>query len=208
MQSVMKRIYEVIMIVLVMLTILTLWTNQSYNTTINLIVWAAFFLDFLVRFIRSENKWEFLKQNPFLVIAIIPLDQFFQVARVVRIIYLFRIKTITKYYFQPLVDKLTYKSKTMLFLSIFVFLATEALIIWQIEESIGAYHTSLLFIIRQLMFFGHNSGVAPTTATLWLLTITSIIGVILHGLAIQWLFSKLEFLLSKLKGKKGTGSNP
>jgi hypothetical protein len=31
---------------------------------------ASFF-----RFLKSEDKWPFIKQNPFLVIAIIPLDQ-------------------------------------------------------------------------------------------------------------------------------------
>lgn len=96
MQKVAQIIYESIMILLVMLTIITIWTEDTYNSTLSWIVWAVFFADFTVRFVMAKAKWDFIKQNPFLLIAIIPFDQFFQVARVVRIIYLFRIKTITK----------------------------------------------------------------------------------------------------------------
>lgn len=66
------------MILLVMLTIVTIWTNDTYNTTISWIVWGVFFLDFTVRFMTAEAKWTFIKQNPFLFIAIIPFDQFFR----------------------------------------------------------------------------------------------------------------------------------
>ncbi|WP_234031493.1 hypothetical protein [Lentibacillus cibarius] len=108
MQKTMKTIYETMMIFLVMLTIVTIWTDDTYNATISWVVWVVFFIDFNVRFLTSQAKWAFIKQNPFLFIAIIPFDQFFQMARIVRIIYLFRIKTITKYYVVPFVEKLQF----------------------------------------------------------------------------------------------------
>lgn len=76
--KIMKNVYEVMMILLVILTIMTIWTDNAYNSTVNWIVWIVFFVDFSVRFLTSKKKWNFIKQNPFLTIAIIPLDQFFK----------------------------------------------------------------------------------------------------------------------------------
>jgi voltage-gated potassium channel len=201
MQSAMKTIYESIMILLVMLTIITLWTENTYNSIINWIVWAVFFIDFLFRFWTSKEKWSFIKQNPFLVIAIIPLDQFFQMARIVRVIYLFRIKTITKYYISPFVERLTYKSKTLI-LSIFILLLiTESLLIWKVEASISTFYDALFVLFGHLMFFGHQMFEIENTLAIWTLTITSIIGILIQGLALQWAFAKLEALYKRTKQK-------
>src|SRR5699024_1559237 len=110
----MRIIYETIMILLVLVTIITIWTENTYNSTINWVVWAIFFADFIIRFSLVHEKWNFVKRNPFLIIAIIPFDQFFQLARIVRLIYFFRIKTIAKYYITPYVRKLTYQSITLI----------------------------------------------------------------------------------------------
>src|SRR5699024_5664821 len=107
MDRIMKGIYEGFMITLVVLTILTLWLENTYNSTINLVVWTIFFIDFMIRFYYADRKWIFIKSNPFLLIAIIPLDQFFQMARIVRLLYFYRIKTIAKYYITPYIRLLT-----------------------------------------------------------------------------------------------------
>lgn len=114
MQKLMKITYEITMVILVMATIITLWTENSFDSIINLIVWIVFAADFLIRLFRAQEKWTFIKENPFLLIAIIPLDQFFQLARIVRLFYLFRIKTIAKYYVSPYMMKLTYQSKSLI----------------------------------------------------------------------------------------------
>src|SRR5690625_2977177 len=127
----MKVIYETIMILLVLATIITIWTENTYNSTINWIVWGVFFTDFMIRFIIAKKKWEFIKKNPFLLIAIIPFDQFFQIARIVRLIYFFRIKTIAKYYITPYVKRLTYQSVTLLFTMILGLLLIESYVVWK-----------------------------------------------------------------------------
>ncbi|KGP74096.1 hypothetical protein [Pontibacillus yanchengensis] len=194
-----KRIYEGIMIILVMITIVTLWTEQAYNTFINRFIWFVFFIDFVVRLWKAEERWTFLKKNPFLVIAVIPLDQFFQMARIVRIIYLFRIKTITKYYIQPFVQKLTYQSKLYIFGGLFGVLALQSLILWWIEENITSLWMSFSLVFQHLLFFGHRAIEVHASATLWMFVVTSVIGVILHGLALQWLFSQAEPIYNKVK---------
>ncbi|MFC0524302.1 transporter [Pontibacillus salicampi] len=194
-----QRLYEAIMIVLVMFTIMTLWTEQSYNTMINRFVWLVFFIDFIVRLWRADQKWDFMKRNPFLVIAVIPLDQFFQVARIVRLIYLFRIKTITKYYIQPFIEKITYQSKVVIVAGFLGVLAIQAIILWNVEANITSLWMSSSLVMQQLMFFGHRSIEVDQTITLWFFVFTSILGVLLHGLALQWVFSKLEPVFHQIK---------
>ncbi len=190
------------MVILVMFTIMTLWTNNSYNSIINWIVWAIFFIDFIVRFTVTKEKWTFLKRNPFLVVAIIPLDQFFQIARVVRLIYLFRIKTITKYYIQPLIDKLTYQSKILILMYVFVFLIIESLIIWIIEVDVKSFWKSIQYVFTHLRSFGHHPFEVTHTVTIWLFVLTGIIGILLHGIAIQWIFSKVESYYHRFRKKE------
>src|SRR5690625_3348909 len=131
MQKLMKVMDEGTMILLVRLTIMTIWTEHTINSTINWVVWGIFFIDFLVRLWLTKNKWDFVKQNPFLILAIIPFDQFFQIARIVRLIYFFRIKTIAKYYITPYVRKLTYQSVTLLFTMILGLLLIESYVVWK-----------------------------------------------------------------------------
>ncbi|WP_345241645.1 transporter [Pontibacillus salipaludis] len=196
-----KRTYEGIMILLVIATIMTLWSDRPYDSVINWVVWGIFMTDFLVRLLLEENKWTFVKQNPFLVVAVIPIDQFFQMARIVRIIYLFRIKTITKYYIEPFINKLTYKSKVFIFGLFLIILGAESFTLWVLEAGGISFSEALLMVGRQLMFFGHQSGFSLRTESVVMLVCTSIMGVVLHGLAFQWAIERGERLL-KLRKKK------
>ncbi|PAV28482.1 transporter [Virgibacillus profundi] len=199
MQQVMKIIYEGLMILLVMLTIITIWAENTYNSTINWVVWAVFFIDFIIRFIMSKEKWNFIKQNPFLLIAIIPFDQFFQMARVVRIIYFFRIKTITKYYVTPFIEKLTYRSLIIALSLLFFVLLAASLVVWNVESTVNTFFHALFAVFSHLLFFGHRIFAIEDSITIWVLTGTSIIGVVLQGLALQWAFNKADKIL---KGRK------
>lgn len=204
MQNVLKTGYEIIMILLVMLTIMTLWTDDTYNSTLSWIVWAVFFIDFLFRLITSKVKWKFIKDNPFLLIAVIPFDQFFQVARIVRVIYLFRIKTITKYYISPYVEKLTVQSKTLI-VSIFIsLLGATSIVIWNLESSILTYYDALYVLFGYLLFFGHQVFTIEGQVSIWILTCVSIIGIVIQGLALQWAINKVELLFKIFKKKRQT----
>ncbi|WP_085993796.1 transporter [Oceanobacillus senegalensis] len=201
MQRVMKMAYEGIMLLLVMLTIMTIWSEDTINTTINWVVWAIFTIDFLLRLYLSEGKWAFIKENPFLVLAIIPLDQLFQVARIVRLIYFFRIKTITKYYVSPYIEKLSYKSLTMVLTLLVIVLIVESFIIMALESSVSTLLDAMNVTFGHLMFFGREIFVINHSISVWLLTATSIIGVIIQGLALQWGFHKADNVYRKYKEK-------
>lgn len=206
MKNVAKVFYESMMILLVIATIITIWRENTYNSTINWVVWAIFFADFLIRFFLAEKKWDFVKRNPFLIIAIIPFDQFFQLARIVRLIYFFRIKTIAKYYITPYVRKLTYQSITLIIVLFISLLFIEALIVWNLEKTIATFVNGLSVVFGHLLFFGHRIYIVNHTVSIWLLTITSILGVVLQGLALQWLFSKIDEYYKKLKQRVDSSS--
>lgn len=198
----MKLMYEGTMILLVLLTIMTIWTEHTINSTINWIVWGIFFIDFLVRLWLTKNKWDFVKQNPFLILAIIPFDQFFQIARIVRLIYFFRIKTIAKYYITPYVKKLTYQSLTAIGISFFIFVLLVTIIVWKVEENVITFWESIYVVFSYLFFLGHRIFLIEHTISIFLLTITSVLGVVLQGLALQWAFTKAETVYQNYKDKQ------
>lgn len=199
MQKLMKITYEITMVILVMATIITLWTENSFDSIINLIVWIVFAADFLIRLFRAQEKWTFIKENPFLLIAIIPLDQFFQLARIVRLFYLFRIKTIAKYYVSPYMMKLTYQSKSLIATLFVLLLLGESALLWRLEEAIVTFPDALFTTFGHLLFFGRHIFVIEHTLSIWLLTATSVIGVVAQGLALQWALVKLDPFIDKIK---------
>ncbi|GAE28457.1 potassium voltage-gated channel subfamily KQT [Halalkalibacter wakoensis JCM 9140] len=185
-----------------MTTLPTLWTNHAINPFVNWIVWIVFVIDFGYRLQLAEQKWLFIKKNPFLVIAIIPFDQFFQVARLVRVIYLFRMKTVAKYYIQPVIEQLSYFSKMVILIIIMGYLALQAFVLWKLEGAIISYEEALGFSIKQLLFFGQRLVEVEYAISLFLLVLTTIVGVFLHGLALQWLFHKIEGWYQRYRKKQ------
>lgn len=202
MQTIMKIIYEGIMILLVMLTVVTIWTENTYNSAVNIVVWIIFVLDFVIRLFISKHKWQFVKENPFLIIAIIPFDQFFQMARIVRLFHLFRIKTIAKYYITPYVKKISFQSMTLIFTFLVLLLLLESAIVWRVEASIQTFTESIIVVFGYLLFFGHHLYDIEHSVSVWVLTATSILGVVLQGIALQWAFSKAEDIYKHFKAKQ------
>ena len=192
------------MILLVMLTVITIWTDSAYNSTINFVVWLVFFIDFVIRLFMTKQKWNFIKSNPFIIIAIIPLDQFFQVARIVRIIYFFRIKTIAKYYITPYVRKFSFQSLTIIIVALLLLLMGESLFIWKLEDSIQTFSNALYVVFGHLLFFGRQPFIIENSSSIWLLTSTSFLGIGIQGLALQWFFTKIDSFLKSAKKKKDT----
>lgn len=202
-----KYVYEALMVLLVIITIVTLWTDHTYNTTVNVIVWLVFFIDFIVRLFSSKSKWNFIKSNPFLLIAIIPVDQFFQIARIVRIFYLFRIKTIAKFYILPYALMLTYRALGLILASYIIILLGISVAVLRVEEAITTLKDAIFVVFGHLLFFGHRIFIIEHMMSVSLLTIVSISGVIIQGLALQWVLSKGEFIFRKIKHERSSNAS-
>lgn len=51
-----------------------------------------------------KSKWEYIKKNPFDIIAILPLDSIFRIARIARAIRIIRVFSIVSKSFKPVLD--------------------------------------------------------------------------------------------------------
>ncbi len=105
-KNIIELIYEGAMVVLAFVSVATIWYQTQYDSFIIWGTWFIFFIDFLFRIYHANNKWQFIRSNPFIVIAVIPLDAIFQMARIARILHFMRLKVITKYYTRPVIEKI------------------------------------------------------------------------------------------------------
>ncbi|SDI49801.1 hypothetical protein [Alteribacillus bidgolensis] len=180
--------YEVIMVLLAAASIGTLWYDTGVDSYLIWGTWGVFFLDFLYRLVTSKNKWKFVKANPFIVIAVIPLDAVFQVARAARILHLLRLKTITKYYTMPFVRFLKQQNLAVIVSLSSVFLFIVIIPLYYLEPEIDGYIEAFWSGLLSFVLFG-RSNFEPITMT-WhiILVLLSILGVVFYGLMISTIF--------------------
>ncbi|WP_035532523.1 hypothetical protein [Halobacillus kuroshimensis] len=180
-----RTLYELLMVGLAALSIATIWQQTGYNSVIVWSTWSIFFLDFLYRLITSEKKWEFIKKNPFIVIATVPLDAVFQVARVARILHLLRLKSMTKYYTMPFIRflKRQHLSGVLGITFLLIFLLIIPLNLY--EKELETYADAMQSAILSLTFFGRSGFEPETAAGHTIIVIFTILGVIIHGLIIS-----------------------
>lgn len=190
MQDIHKRkniqiIYEVAMVLLAAVSISTLWVSTGVNHVIVWGTWAIFFVDFLVRFTLSQNKWAFIKENPFIVVAAIPLDAIFQLARIAQLLHLLRLKTITKYYTMPFMNYLKQQKVYVVIGGAALFILILIIPLYMAEPGLETYGQTIFVAIHSIVIF-YSAGFEPThwigfTSTV----IFSILGLLLHGVFIS-----------------------
>lgn len=91
-------VYELILITLALTSVLFFYSENGSIRWLDWTVWIIFFIDVMVRLSLSENKWKYIKHNPFMFIAVIPLDSIFQTARIAHLFRLLRLFAISKNY--------------------------------------------------------------------------------------------------------------
>jgi voltage-gated potassium channel len=109
MKNRMKKFYELFMFLCVVISVGTIWYESSYNYFIIGGTWGIFLIDYVTRLSISNRKVQFIKQHPFDLVALIPLDALFQTAKLARLYRLIRIKAIAKHYSNPLINKVMSK---------------------------------------------------------------------------------------------------
>ena len=170
------------MVFLTALSVGTIWFDTGMDHYLIWGTWAIFTLDFLYRFTKSGNKWQFIKRNPFLLVAIIPLDAVFQFARLARILHLLRLKTITKYYTMPFIRFLKEQNLVVVVTISFFFLFITIIPLYYIEPDIGSYQEAIYSALLSMVFFGKTNFDPNTMIAQFILVCLSILRVILYGL--------------------------
>jgi len=81
----------VVVILIIEFTMPLTGAQKALLANIDLAILAIFAVDYFYRLARAKEKWQFVKSNIFDLIAIIPFDKAFRVARLVRLVRLVRL---------------------------------------------------------------------------------------------------------------------
>lgn len=148
-------IYEIILASLVILSLVAdLPKEQGF--VLDGIIWVIFLLDYIVRLIMSEKKWEFIKSNPLDLIAIIPLDQIFRAVRLIRLLRVIRLISLLKRgrSFLDVVFEKYNVDKVFVFVIAFLFLSSLSMT-W-IEPEFDSYGDSLWWAVVTTTTVGYG----------------------------------------------------
>ncbi|MBU9723775.1 MULTISPECIES: hypothetical protein [Bacillaceae] len=206
-KTILEIVYESIMFVLAFMAVATIWYATQYDSVIVWGTWAIFFVDFIIRFFTAEKKWHFIRSNPFMLIAIVPLDAVFQLARVARLLHFMRLKVITQYYTKPLIRKLEKQKFSYVIPVGFLIVFICILPLYLLEPGLETYFDAFIGGMLSLVFFGYTAINPQTTIGTVIITLLTIVGVVMHGVVISILFNTItnfpfvKKLLLKIKMK-------
>ncbi len=154
--------YEVTMAVLALISVLTLWRNQGFFFYLDFIVWMLFVLDVSLRFIVSKDKWGYIKKNPLDIIAIIPFNSIFRLARLVRLFRVIRSISILNHYLKPFYEILRTNNLDKVLIGLFVLIFVSSIPIQILEPNIETYIDAIWWAVVTATTVGYGD-ISPQT---------------------------------------------
>ena len=193
-----KILYEGTMIILVIISLTAMMTNEKSNFRyIHQLIWLIFLVDVIIRFIRTSVKWKYIKDNPFDIVTVMPLEDMMLLGRFARFLRLFRYKNLVKRY----VDGISKKLEEIGFLRLSVsviglnILTSLSLIIF---KDFGILE-STIWVWANFLKFNYET----TTDGLVILSIViKILGLIYYGIVISTFMTIGRNWYERIKEKK------
>lgn len=195
-----KMLYEGTMIILVIISLVAIVSNEESNFRyIHQIIWFVFLIDVVVRFIRTSVKWKYIKDNPFDIVTVIPLEDIMLLGRFARFIRLFRYKNLVKRY----VDGISQKLKEFGFLRLSVSIILINVLVSLLLVLFGGFSfiNSTIWVWGNFLKFNYETNVEHL---ILLSIVIKIQGLIYYGILIRELMtvgrSKYERYKRRKKG--------
>lgn len=169
------------MIILVIISLAAMMTNEESNFRyVHQIIWFIFLVDVVIRFIRTSVKWRYIKDNPFDIVTVIPLEDTMLLARFARFLRLFRYKNLVKRYVDGISDKLKEFGFLRLSISIFsINIIISLVLVWFIEFD---FLESSVWVWSNFFKFNYETNIEGLVV---LSIIIKIIGLIYYGIVIS-----------------------
>ncbi|MCR6110933.1 potassium channel family protein [Bacillus sp. A301a_S52] len=196
-----KFIYEIVMGILALISILFIWNESSLIRNLDFIIWLIFVFDVTVRFFTTKDKLGYIKKNPLDIVAIIPLDSIFRLARLARLIRLIRALAIMRHYFQPVAEILKTNSldKVLVFLVAIIFVSS--IPIQLLEPTINTYTDAIWWAIVTSTTVGYGDISPETVVGRLIAVVLMVFGIGLLGLVTS---SVASYFLNKVNKEESS----
>lgn len=197
MKKYISLIYEIILVILALFSVLFVWSSNQKIMYLDKIIWLIFFIDVMIRGVLAKHKWQFIKENPFDFIAAIPLDSIFQTARIVRLSRVLRFFSIGKKYLTPIKSILSTNGLGRLLTVSAGILIVATFLVTYLEPDINSYADGLYWAVVTTTTVGYGdlspvTGVGRIIAIVLMLVGIGIIGMLTGSLTTYFVKDKKE----------------
>lgn len=190
-------LYEIVMFILALVSVSFIWIENPSYQFIDIGVWLVFVTDVSIRFFKAESKWNYVKQNPFDIIAIIPFDSIFRLARLARLFRLIKAIAIAAHFARPFfgILKTNGLHKVISFTIILIFLSS--IPIHFFESSMTTYEDALWWSIVTATTVGYGdlspeTGIGRVVAVVLMIFGIGLIGMVTGSIATYFLSENKE----------------
>jgi len=172
--------YEIILAGLIIFTLVVKLPEQQ-DYYLSWFVWALFLIDYVVRLVLSEKKWEYIKSHPLELLAIIPFDQIFRTLRLVRLVRLIRLLVLIRRK-NSFIEVLTNKYKIdRIFIVVVSLLFISAIPMYWIEPNFKTYGDALWWAVVTTTTVGYGDLYPETSAGRLIAGVLMFVGIGLIG---------------------------